>query len=61
MDEFLFKIIACPICTGKLIYSRNRSELFCKKDNMKFPIRENILIFTGDDVVKISRHPEEKD
>ncbi|WP_082192595.1 Trm112 family protein [Candidatus Riesia pediculicola] len=44
MDKFLINIIACPICTGRLVHSKKKSELICQKDRVAFPIRKNILV-----------------
>lgn len=32
MDHRLLEIIACPVCNGKLYYSRDKQELICKLD-----------------------------
>lgn len=33
MDHRLLEIIACPVCNGKLYYSRDKQELICKLDS----------------------------
>lgn len=35
MDHRLLEIIACPVCNGKLYYSRDKQELICKLDNWR--------------------------
>ncbi len=37
MDHRLLEIIACPVCNGKLYYSRDKQELICKLDSLGVP------------------------
>lgn len=44
MDHRLLEIIACPVCNGKLYYSQDKQELFCKLDSLAFPLRDGIPV-----------------
>nr|BET44874.1 MAG: Trm112 family protein [Candidatus Aschnera chinzeii] len=54
MDHYLLNIIACPICHGKLIYDKNKSELICKYNKLAYPIRDNIPILLKEEARKLS-------
>lgn len=40
----LLNILVCPLCKEKLFFQKNIQELWCKKDYISFPIREEIPI-----------------
>ncbi|MCR3756102.1 MAG: hypothetical protein HNEKOMLI_00887 [Sodalis sp. Psp] len=44
MDLRLLKIIACPVCNGKLYYNKERQELICKSDTLAYPLRNGIPV-----------------
>lgn len=44
IDSKLLEILACPVCTGKLIYDKETAELICLADRLAFPIKENIPV-----------------
>lgn len=44
IDSKLLEILACPVCTGKLIYDKEAEELICLADRLAFPIKENIPV-----------------
>ncbi|PPI88088.1 hypothetical protein CRV12_00385 [Candidatus Pantoea edessiphila] len=52
MDNYLLKIITCPICNGKLTY--NYEELICNIDFLAYPIKNGIPILIENNARKIS-------
>lgn len=42
MDKNLLDILACPICKGELRYNKDDNELICDKDQLAYPIRDDI-------------------
>ncbi|WP_067566554.1 Trm112 family protein [Candidatus Doolittlea endobia] len=44
MDHRLLKIVACPVCNGKLYYKKERQELICKFDALAYPLRKGIPV-----------------
>lgn len=44
MDHRLLKIVACPVCNGKLYYNKERQELICKSDALAYPLRDGIPV-----------------
>lgn len=49
MDKKLLDILACPVCKGPLIYSREKQELVCKADRLAYPIRDDIPVMLEDE------------
>ena len=49
MDKKLLDILACPVCKGGLIYSKERNELICKLDRLAYPIRDDIPVMLEDE------------
>jgi uncharacterized protein YbaR (Trm112 family) len=44
MDKSLLEILACPVCKGDLEYDKDKQELICHKDNLAYPIRDDIPV-----------------
>lgn len=44
MDHRLLKIVACPVCHGKLYYNKDLQELVCKPDGLAYPVRDGIPV-----------------
>lgn len=44
MDHRLLKIIACPLCNGKLFYNQKQQELICKNDLLAFSVQKGIPV-----------------
>ncbi|MFT3741183.1 MAG: Trm112 family protein [Gammaproteobacteria bacterium] len=44
MDGKLLDILACPVCKGKLLYSKDSQELICQVDKLAYPIRDQIPV-----------------
>ena len=49
MDKRQIALLACPVCHGKLVYSREEEELICRNDAMAFPIREGIPVMLSEE------------
>ncbi|QHG92365.1 Trm112 family protein [Coxiella endosymbiont of Amblyomma sculptum] len=48
MDKQLLKILACPLCKGKLIFKQEMKELHCQFDQIAYSIQEGIPIMLSD-------------
>ncbi|ACS85993.1 Trm112 family protein [Musicola paradisiaca] len=44
MDHRLLEIVACPVCTGRLIFNKEKQELICKADRLAYPLRDGIPV-----------------
>ena len=44
MDTKLLEVLVCPVCKGKLIYSRADQTLTCKPCALVYPIKDGIPI-----------------
>ena len=44
MNKRLLQILVCPLCKGKLEYSRKTAELVCTRDKLAFPVRNGVPI-----------------
>ncbi len=42
MDSYLFDVLVCPLCKGKL--ERKDEQLICRQDQLAFPIRDGIPV-----------------
>ncbi len=43
-DKKLLEIVACPVCKGKLEYSKEKQQLICKVDRLAYPIDDGIPV-----------------
>lgn len=57
MDKKLLKILACPLCKGKLFYDQKAQELICRVDKLAYPISDNIPVMLVDE----ARHLNQED
>lgn len=57
MDRKLLDILVCPVCKGKLIYDKSKSELICRADRLAYPIRDDIPVMLEDEARRV---PEEE-
>ena len=46
MDKFLLDILVCPKSGHNLIYFEKTNELVCKKSNLAYPIKNDIISAT---------------
>jgi uncharacterized protein YbaR (Trm112 family) len=44
MDVKLLEILACPLCKGKLEYSKGAQEFICRFDRLAYPVKEGIPV-----------------
>lgn len=44
MNRHLLKILACPVCKGRLHYNKKRAELECHNDRLAFPVRNGVPV-----------------
>ncbi len=43
-DKKLLEIVACPVCKGKLEYSKEKQQLICNVDRLAYPIDDGIPV-----------------
>jgi uncharacterized protein len=55
MDHRLLDILACPICKGSLVHSRDREELVCRGDRLAWPIRNGVPILLVGEAREVSQ------
>jgi len=48
MDKQLLEILACPLCKGDLEYLEDKQELVCNRDQLAYPIEDDIPILISD-------------
>jgi uncharacterized protein YbaR (Trm112 family) len=53
MDSKLLDILVCPICKGRLIYDKAKSELVCRVDRLAYPIRDDIPVMLEDEARRV--------
>lgn len=54
MDHRLLEIVACPVCKGKLNFSKDTNELVCKLDRLAYPVREGIPVLLTTEARELS-------
>ncbi len=52
MDSYLFDVLVCPICKGKL--ERKVEQLICKLDKLAYPVRDGIPVLLESEATPIS-------
>lgn len=52
MDSYLFDVLVCPLCKGKL--ERQGEQLICKQDKLAFPVRDGIPVMLESEATPIS-------
>ncbi len=48
MHKQLLQVLACPLCKGKLVYSKSQEELICRFDKLAYPIVKKIPVMLVD-------------
>lgn len=56
----LTDILACPVCKGKLKYSKDPAQLICLADKLAYPIRDNIPVLIAEEAQQLSSEEVEK-
>lgn len=59
MNKALLTILACPVCTGKLVYHAQPKELICKFDRLAFAIKNDIPVLLQSEAREISLEEKE--
>jgi len=63
LDKKLLSLLACPLCKGSLHYQKQsdqrdpsigHDELWCKVDQLAFPVRDGIPVMLEDEARKLS-------
>lgn len=49
MDDKLLDILACPVCTGPLRFSRAQQVVVCRADRLAYPVRDGIPVMLEDE------------
>lgn len=44
LDSRLLEILICPVSGGKLVYRRDKSELWCRASALAYPVRDDVPI-----------------
>ncbi len=58
MDSKLLDILVCPVCKGKLYFSKEASELICRVDRLAYPIRDDIPVMLEEEARKLAADEE---
>ncbi|MBF0620407.1 MAG: Trm112 family protein [Magnetococcales bacterium] len=53
MDKKLLEMLVCPQCKGTLSLDRQAQELVCEKEQLAFPIRDDIPVMLIDEARQI--------
>lgn len=53
-DKRLLDVVACPICKGKLDYSKDENVLVCRFDRVAYPINEGIPVLIEEEALQLS-------
>ena len=56
VDPRLLEILVCPLCKGRLVFSRK--ELICKADRLGYPVKDGIPVMLEEEARKLP--PEEE-
>ncbi|MBD3584603.1 Trm112 family protein [Salinimonas sp. HHU 13199] len=43
-DVKLLDVLACPVCKGKLVLSKDKSGMLCRYDRLAYPIKDGIPV-----------------
>ena len=44
LDSRLLEILICPVSGGKLVYRKDKSELWCRASALAYPVRDDVPI-----------------
>ncbi|WNO61196.1 Trm112 family protein [Rheinheimera sp. MMS21-TC3] len=56
----LTDILACPVCKGKLKYSKEPALLICLADKLAYPIRDNIPVLIEEEAQQLTTEEVEQ-
>ena len=58
VDPRLLDILVCPLCKGKLVYSKIAGELVCKADRLAYPVKDGIPVMLEEEARKLPADEE---
>lgn len=44
LDSRLLEILICPVSGGKLVYRKDKSELWCRQSALAYPVRDDVPV-----------------
>lgn len=53
-DTKLLDILACPVCKGKLVLTKEKDALVCRFDRLRFPIIDGIPVLIETEAQSLS-------
>ena len=53
LDSRLLDILICPVSGGKLVYRKDRSELWCRASALAYPVRDDVPIMLESEARKL--------
>jgi uncharacterized protein len=53
VDAQLLEILVCPKCKGDLEYREAEASLICHKDELRYPVRDDIPIMLIDEATPL--------
>lgn len=53
-DIKLLDVLACPVCKGKLILSKDKNSLLCRFDRLNFAIEDGIPVLIESKATQMS-------
>jgi len=53
-DKQLLSILACPVCKGQLVLTKDPESLVCRFDRLRFPIKEGIPVLIEEQAEDLS-------
>jgi uncharacterized protein YbaR (Trm112 family) len=55
VDSSLLEILVCPVSKSRLIYQRERGELWCKASQLAYPVRDDIPVMLESEARTLTR------
>ena len=44
LESRLLEILVCPVSGGKLVYKKDKQELWCRESGLAYPVRDSVPI-----------------
>lgn len=61
LDAQLLEILICPVSGGKLVYRKDKSELWCKASALAYPVRDDVPIMRESEARKLDERERERE
>ena len=61
LDSRLLEILICPVSGGKLVYRKDKSELWCRASALAYPVRDDVPIMLESEARELDESEWEKD